>query len=892
MIQARPVNKGLLISLLPHVILLVAGIILTYFAHIKHQEAIKNKINNALDNRLSSLSTGINSRLDLYQYGLFGLKGFVHGIGANNLNYQAITNYSGSRNYAKEFPGANGIGYIKKVGVEQLNKFLNDAKNDRPDQTFNLNTLVATSDEHFIIQYIFPEQKNLQAIGLDIGSESMRKQAALNAAINNTTQLTAPLTLVQANKLSQQGFLILVPIYKTITISDNKKQRLNELLGWAYSPLLIDKILDSLSHLDENQLTISDINNNIETDFFSYGIKSKTNDYQLTKIIKLMGRTWKITIDASDAFIYNLHLPSRYQAIVNGSFATIGCMFVVFLMQLFIFRRNQRIKRKTLQAKKNKLALQQANLKLESEVKQRTQEIADMSMLQQSILNSASYSIIATDTNGLITLFNPASEKLLGYKAQDVIGIKNPGIFHLKEEIIKKAKLLSAELNKPVTPGFEVFILKATATEPDINQWTYISSTGEQIQVNLSVTSLLNNEGDTVGYLGIAYDLTEQIDHEQALGHSKELAEQASQAKSEFLANMSHEIRTPMNGILGTLQLLQEQPLNEKSKEYLKKSLYSTRALTTIINDILDFSKIEAGKLSLENKPFDFFELIHHLESDLGVQATDKNIYLKFVIDIEHKHWVGDPVRLRQVFLNLISNAIKFTSQGGVTVTFRLTDEKKICCCISDTGIGISEQAIDRLFERFEQAEQSTTREYGGTGLGLPITKSLIGLMNGEIKVTSQLGSGSQFYVYLPLKQAQVDDSTLTTKNIELPDLSGKIILLAEDNKINQLVAAAMLEPTKATIIIANNGLEAISLYELHKPDIIFMDIQMPKMDGLQACKKIKALNSEQIVIALTANVFTEQKEIYRQLFDGYVSKPIEKHELVGMLSTLCLVNN
>lgn len=892
MIQARPVNKGLLISLLPHVILLVTGIILTYFAHIKHQESIDNKIISSLNNRLSSISTGINSRLDLYQYGLFGLKGFVHGIGASNLNYQAISNYSGSRNYAKEFPGANGIGYIKKVGVEQLNNFLNDAKNDRPDQTFNLNTLVATSDEHFIIQYIFPEQKNLQAIGLDIGSESMRKQAALNAAINNTTQLTAPLTLVQASKLSHQGFLILVPIYKTITISDNKKQRLNELLGWAYSPLLIDKILDSLSHIDENQLTISDLNNSTETDFFSYGIKSTTNDYQLTKIIKLMGRTWKITINASDAFIYNLHLPSQYQAIVNGSFATIGCMFIAFLMQLFIFRRSQRIKRKTLQAKKNKLALQQTNLKLEKEVKLRTKEIADISMLQQSILNSASYSIIATDINGLITLFNPASEKLLGYKAKDVIGIENPGIFHLKEEIIKKAKQLSAELNEPVFPGFEVFILKATATEPDINQWTYISSTGEHIQVNISVTSLLNNENEIVGYLGVAYDLTEQINHEQALGHAKELAEQASQAKSEFLANMSHEIRTPMNGILGTLQLLQEQPLNEKSKEYLKKSLYSTRSLTTIINDILDFSKIEAGKLSLEYKSFDLFELIHHLESDLGLQASDKNIYLKFIINIEHKYWVGDPVRLRQIFLNLISNAIKFTSQGGVTVTFRLTDENKICCCISDTGIGISEQAIERLFERFEQAEQSTTREYGGTGLGLPITKSLIGLMNGEIKVTSQLDSGSQFYVYLPLKQAQIDDSTLITKNVELPDLSGKTILLAEDNKINQLVASAMLEPTKATIIIANNGLEAISLYESHKPDIIFMDIQMPKMDGLQACKKIKALNNEQIVIALTANVFTEQKEIYRQLFDGYVSKPIEKHELVSMLSTLYLVNS
>jgi len=515
-----------------------------------------------------------------------------------------------------------------------------------------------------------------------------------------------------------------------------------------------------------------------------------------------------------------------------------------------------------------------------------------MSMLQRSIVNSTSYSIIATDLQGVITLFNPAAEKLLGYKADDIIGIQSPSIFHLKEEVVNKATLLTKELNHPVTPGIEVLTIKATSTTPDINQWTYVTQNGQHIQVNLSVTSLLNNEGDTVGYLGIAYDLTEQIDHEQALGHAKELAEQASQAKSEFLANMSHEIRTPMNGILGTLQLLQEQPLNEKSKEYLKKSLYSTRALTTIINDILDFSKIEAGKLSLEHKPFDLFELIHHLESDLALQAHDKNIYLKFKINIKHKFWIGDPVRLRQIFLNLISNAIKFTSQGGVTISFNLTDEKRICCKVSDTGIGISEQAIERLFERFEQAEKSTTREYGGTGLGLPITKSLISLMHGEIKVLSQLGSGSQFYVYLPLEQAKVDESELKISSAEFPDLSEKIILLAEDNKINQLVASAMLEPTKATVVIANNGLEAIALYKSHKPDIIFMDIQMPKMDGLEACKQIKVLDSEQVVIALTANVFTEQKEIYKQLFDGYVSKPIEKHELIAILSTLDLVDS
>ncbi|KAA1155599.1 response regulator [Pseudoalteromonas sp. FUC4] len=890
MFSGRPVSKGLLTSVLIHTILLTIGVGLTYIAHIKHQDALNNKINEALTSRLSTLSSGVESRLDLYKYGLFGLKGFVHGIGVNNLNYKAISNYSNSRNYAQEFPGANGIGFIRKVNSENLNQFLQTAKNDRPDHIFNIKKLTNKSNELFIIQYIFPEKSNLQAIGLDISSEEMRQQTALNAAINNSTQLTAPITLVQADKKAQQGFLILLPVYKKTIIPKNKNQRLEQLLGWVYSPLLINNILDSLSQVDENHLIITDLNSS--ADFFSYGAKSTSTNFYHSEVIEVMGRKWKITINASDEFIETLHLPSKYKVLVNGMFYTLGCMLMAFLIQLFIFRRNQRIKRKALQAKKNKLALQQANLRLESEVKQRTKEIADISMLQRSILNSASYSIIATDINGLITLFNPASEKLLGYRAQDVIGIENPGIFHLEEEIIKKAQQLSTELNKPVSPSFEVLILKATATKPDINQWTYISSTGKKIQVNISVTSLLSNENDVVGYLGVAYDLTEQIDHEQALGHAKELAEQASQAKSEFLANMSHEIRTPMNGILGTLQLLQEQPLNEKSKEYLKKSLYSTRALTTIINDILDFSKIEAGKLSLEHKPFDLFELIHHLESDLALQAHDKNIYLKFEINIKHKFWIGDPVRLRQIFLNLISNAIKFTSQGGVTISFNLTNEKRICCKVSDTGIGISEQAIERLFERFEQAEKSTTREYGGTGLGLPITKSLINLMHGEIKVLSQLGSGSQFYVYLPLEQAKVDESELKTSCAEFPDLSEKIILLAEDNKINQLVASAMLEPTKATVVIANNGLEAIELYKSHKPDIIFMDIQMPKMDGLEACKQIKVLDSEQVVIALTANVFTEQKEIYKQLFDGYVSKPIEKHELVGMLSTLSLVSN
>ncbi|WP_457934936.1 CHASE domain-containing protein [Pseudoalteromonas sp. SCSIO 43210] len=884
MLAKSRINNGLLLQVIIQIIILIIGATFTYSQHIQYQRERNAVISTALNNRLSSLSTGIINRVNLYQYGLFGLKGFIHGIGIDNLNYQAMQNYSNSRNYALEFPGADGIGFIKRVSPAHLAQFLEHAKNERPDNTFSLKSLKDDNDEHFIIQYIFPEKNNSKALGLDIGSENIRRQAALNSAINNSTQLSAPITLVQADKKPQQGFLILLPVYQKNIVPKNTQHRLDKLVGWAYAPLLINNILESLSQVDENSLSISDLNNSTEFTFFNYGYKNNNTAFQTSNTINIMGRSWKVTLYGSHSFIANLHLANKYQALVDGVFLTVFSMFFIFALQLFFYRRSQRIKLKVEAAKKHEQILEQANSKLEIEVKLRTQQIADISTLQRSILDSASYSIIATDKDGLITEFNPAAEKLLGYKASEIIGIKNPSIFHVEDEVVKKAQQLTKELNKPVKPGFEVFVVKATPTEPDINQWTYIDSNGKHIQINLSITSLLNNRGQVVGFLGIAFDLTQQIKHEEALAQAKELAEQSSKAKSEFLANMSHEIRTPMNGILGTLQLLQEQPHNEKSQEYLKKSLYSTRALTTIINDILDFSKIEAGKLSLESMHFELNELINHLESDLALFANEKGIYLRFISNIDHNYWIGDPVRLRQIFINLISNAIKFTHEGGVTVEFKLTDDNKIYGIVSDTGIGISQNAIDRLFERFEQAETSTTREYGGTGLGLPITKSLISLMKGEIKVTSTLNSGSQFCVYLPLKKANIKAIDLNTKYLEFPDLSNKTILIAEDNKINQLVATAMLEPTKANIVIANNGLEAIALYESLLPDIILMDIQMPKMDGFEACKKIKKINSKQVIIALTANVFTEQKELYKQLFDGYISKPIEKQELIKAL--------
>jgi signal transduction histidine kinase/CHASE1-domain containing sensor protein len=884
MVATPRANKGLLLQIATQLMLLIVGMLFTYSQHIKYQRQYDEKIRSALDNELNVVSSGIHNRLALYRYGLSSLKGVINGVGINNLEYQVLANYSSSRDYKLEFPGANGIGYIKRVQPDNLQRFIQQAKNDRPDSTFNLKSLSNYEGEHFVIQYIFPEINNLQAIGLDIGSEGVRRQSALNSAITNSAQLTAPITLVQADKKALYGFLILLPVYKNSIVPADETQRLEEVIGWTYSPLLIDNVLKSLSPVDENYLSISDLNNDTAFTFFDYGNKSDNSAFYLSNTIDIMGRSWKITLNGSNTFIKNLNLSNKYQGLINGVLLTIIAMLLIFALQLFFYRKVQKAHMMMIMTKKQEYLLEQANLKLENEVKLRTQQIADMSMLQRSIVNSATYAVIATDKNGLITLFNPAAEKLLGYKASEIMGIQTPALFHLEAEIVERAKKLSKELNKPIAPGFDVFTIKASATEPDKNQWTYVDSNNKQIQVNLSITSLLNDEGLIVGYLGVSYDLTEQIAYGKVLAKALKQAEQASKAKSEFLANMSHEIRTPMNGILGTLQLLQEQPLNTQSEEFLKRALYSTRTLTTIINDILDFSKIEAGKLSIENTPFELYELIHHLESDLAIAANEKNIYLRFIPNIDHKHWIGDAVRIRQVLLNLISNAIKFTHHGGVTVEFKLIDANKICVVVSDTGIGIAKDAVERLFKRFEQAEKSTTREYGGTGIGLSITKSLISLMHGEIKVTSEQGSGSQFYVYLPLEKTNASPDSLDTNNLELPDLTNKTILVAEDNKINQLVVCAMLAPTNANIVIASNGLEAVSLYKSLLPDIIFMDIQMPKMDGFEACKKIKKINNQQIIIALTANVLTEQKQLYNQFFDGYVSKPIEKQALMQSL--------
>ncbi len=363
------------------------------------------------------------------------------------------------------------------------------------------------------------------------------------------------------------------------------------------------------------------------------------------------------------------------------------------------------------------------------------------------------------------------------------------------------------------------------------------------------------------------------------LERAKNLAESANKEKSLFLANMSHEVRTPMNGIYGSLQLLRKQVKDEQSETLVANALSSAKLLLTILNDILDFSKIEAGKLDLDSFEFDIVELISSSILDFDVESKRKRIAFKLNIDKEtHKFWKGDPVRIKQVVSNMVSNAIKFTSEGGVTVDLS-TPGDFIQIVIADTGIGMNEEEVSRLFSRFEQADSSITRDFGGTGLGMAISKSLVDLMEGDIAVVSEKGKGTAFTVILPLCPLKVAE--LEEEQVQICNLMGKSILIAEDNDINQFIIESMFEDTGAEIIMSENGEECIAEFNRNKPDIILMDIQMPVMDGLTACQEIRKLDSDTPIIALTANVMKADVDNYlANGFNSCVGKPIDEKEL------------
>ncbi len=417
------------------------------------------------------------------------------------------------------------------------------------------------------------------------------------------------------------------------------------------------------------------------------------------------------------------------------------------------------------------------------------------------------------------------------------------------------------------------------------------TKSGKPIWVETHTVPILDATGKVTMIIGVERDITHTKAHARELAEAKQAAEQADRAKSEFLANMSHEIRTPMNGIVGMADLLAEADLPDEHRQFVDIIRTSAHALLTIINDILDLSRLQSGQPVLSPQDFDLTECINSAVDILRPRARQKGLGVRIDLSPTLPRRVhADDGRLRQILVNLLGNAVKFTSEGEVRVRVMTVgdDPWHLAIEVEDTGIGISPEQAKRIFDRFSQADAATTRKFGGTGLGLTISTALAELMGGGISLRSAPNQGSCFRV--EIRTAPAEGTTARTTHSEAlwsGTLAGATILLAEDNRTNRLLIRKYLNGQDVELIEAENGHEAVHLCRDLAPDLILMDMSMPELDGIEATRRIRALEIAQpVIIALTANAFSSDRQACLNAgMNDFLSKPINRTHLLQTLT-------
>ena len=544
-----------------------------------------------------------------------------------------------------------------------------------------------------------------------------------------------------------------------------------------------------------------------------------------------------------------------------------------------------------------------------------------VSALLGNVLRAASeMSVIATDPDGLITVFNSGAERMLGYAGSDMVGHWSPAILHDAAEVAARAAELSGQTGTPVA-GMRALILVPERDGMETREWTFVRKDGSRFPVSLTVTAMRDDHGVVNGFLGIGVDISVRKRDDAILRDSMLRAEQASIAKSQFVANMSHEIRTPMNAMLGMLELTLRTELSARQRDYVDKARSAGGTLLALLNDVLDFSKIDAGKLELEHDVFDVDGLLHDLAAVLT--GNHVNLQVEVMFDIAAgipTHLQGDRQRLGQVLVNLAGNALKFTQAGYVVVEMTVLAESRdsmaLRFCVIDTGIGIPAGQLGMIFDGFTQAEASTARRFGGTGLGLAISARIVALMGGILQVSSEVGRGSRFWFDVTLdtvagaappqagvgvprmRHALVVDDHVVSAVAPLPlpprqaRLAGLRLLVVEDNALNRQVAFELLASEGALVDLADGGQQGVDLATdpARAYDAVIMDVQMPDVDGLEATRRIRAApgGAQLPIMAMTANASIADRDACLAAgMNSHIGKPFEIDQVVARLRSL-----
>ena len=873
-IQATPIAPSRISEqatrLLPWLIFTVS-LAITYQLWKSAQQNTEQMLQAQFDYRVRDAVNDVNKRMKTYEQVMRGVDGlFAH---ASIVEHQEFHDYIARLRLNENYPGIQGIRFIPLVPQAMKDRHITiTRKEGLPTYTI---WPKGQRDIYAPVAYIEPhDERNQQVFGYDMlsdneypqpgDSETGLRRAAMeqardsgNAAISGKIKL-----LLETDKDKQAGFVMFLPVYKHGAAHETLAERRTNIIGWVCSVFRMGDLMTGvLGERPDIDIEIYDgeeaSDKTVMYDANPF-VQHQHPRFRNFQRIRIAGHTWTIGVHSLPEFdaLIDKEKPRAIAAIGTGA----SLLLALFIWLLVSARARDQ---KASELIKRELV----------ERKQSEQKANALARRNQVLMQSTSEGIHILDDQGKLVEVNDAFCRHLGYTQAEILQLS---VFDID------AKLTADELRANIKK-----LLSSHAMFETVHRRK--DGTLVDIELNISGVELDGREC----LFCLSRDITERKHTEQELQRAMAAADAANRTKSDFLANMSHEIRTPMNAIIGLSHLCMQTELTPKQSDYLQKVHGSAKSLLGIINDVLDFSKIEAGKMEVEHVRFELEDVLGNLATVISTKADEKGLEFLFETSLNvYPHLMGDPLRLGQVLINLAGNAVKFTEKGEVLVLTEVenetADEVILRFTVQDSGIGMMQEQIDKLFQAFTQADSTTTRKYGGTGLGLSISKRIVGLMNGKIWVESTPGEGTKFIFTARFGKAV--DRRAVKRDLLNVDLHGMNVLVVDDNATSRHILQSYLESISFKVTKAADGIEALQVIEQADREgapyqLVVLDWKMPGMDGIKAAQKIHEMAGlSQIPKILLISSFSQNEMLQHlendSVVDGILAKPFQQSEL------------